>query len=306
MPKALLGSTTLTGLLNVIISYLKRLPVMSTLTVRRLHIDLTAPFPRHWCGGDPFRTAFFNALSMSFPRGEQFFIDAIRRGVATLSTDEQAAFEVEVKAFIGQEATHRRIHNLFNGHLEKQGLVNHWQRRSDLRMSPSALGDPRHNLGITAATEHLTAILSEWGLAYPEWFRSDDERISTMWQWHFAEEIEHKSTALDVYLALGGDDAWRVRYYRLITKSFLYELTRQTLNNLWHDGTWWTPSTWLSATRFLFGRTGLVRQLRSPWRRYLALGFHPSQQPNEKAVRWLQANQNAYTAVSVGSASTSA
>jgi predicted metal-dependent hydrolase len=271
---------------------------MSQLTVRRLHIDLGLPLPRHWCGGDAFRTAFFNALSMSFPRGEQFFIDAVKRGVATLPADKRAALESEVKGFIGQEATHRRIHSLFNGHLEKQGLVNHWQARADRRLSLTADADPRHDLGITAATEHLTAILSEWGLAHPHWLHSEDARINTMWLWHFSEEIEHKSTAIDVYLALGGNDQWRVRYYRLITKTFLHELARQTINNLWHDGTWWRPSTWASASRFLFGRDGLVRALRGPWKDYLMPGFHPHQMHNEHASRWLQENQHAYSPVS--------
>ena len=46
----------------------------------RLLIDLEAPIARHWNGGDAFRTAYFNALSMSFPVGEQFFIDSVRDG----------------------------------------------------------------------------------------------------------------------------------------------------------------------------------------------------------------------------------
>jgi uncharacterized protein len=53
---------------------------MTELVVRRLLVDLQTPLPRHWCGGDAFRTALFNALSMSFPVGEQFFIDSIRLG----------------------------------------------------------------------------------------------------------------------------------------------------------------------------------------------------------------------------------
>jgi predicted metal-dependent hydrolase len=44
---------------------------MSDLTVRRLRVDLSAPPPALWNGGDAFRTAFFDALSMSFPAGEQ-------------------------------------------------------------------------------------------------------------------------------------------------------------------------------------------------------------------------------------------
>ena len=55
---------------------------MTELVVRRLLIDLETPVRHHWCGGDAFRTAFFNALSMSFPVGEQFFIDSVRENLA--------------------------------------------------------------------------------------------------------------------------------------------------------------------------------------------------------------------------------
>ena len=63
---------------------------MTELVVRRLLIDLQPPFARDWCGGDAFSTAFFNALSMSFPYAEQFFIDAVRDTVDTLPPELQA------------------------------------------------------------------------------------------------------------------------------------------------------------------------------------------------------------------------
>jgi len=87
---------------------------MTALTVRRLLVDLETPVPRHWNGGDAFRTAFFNALSFSFPAGEQFFIDSMRRALSDAPAELQARFDDEVRGFIGQEATHRRIHQRFN------------------------------------------------------------------------------------------------------------------------------------------------------------------------------------------------
>src|SRR6476660_3705223 len=103
---------------------------MSHLIVRRLLVDMHAPIARHWCDGDPFRTALFNALSMSFPVGEQFFIDSVRQGVDALPADLQPRFEDEVRGFIGQEATHRRLHALYNEHLERGGLRNAWGPRA--------------------------------------------------------------------------------------------------------------------------------------------------------------------------------
>ena len=90
---------------------------MTDLVVRRLLVDMQAPLPRHWCAGDAFRTAFMNALSMSFPVGEQFFIDAVRDGQKALPPEQQARYAQEVQGFIGQEATHRRLHALYNEHL---------------------------------------------------------------------------------------------------------------------------------------------------------------------------------------------
>ena len=95
---------------------------MTTLTVRRLLVDLDSPFPVRWNGGDAFLSAWFNALSMSFPVGEQFFIDSVRDGVKQLPDAERQRFAAEVAGFIGQEATHRRVHGLFNAHLQRQTL----------------------------------------------------------------------------------------------------------------------------------------------------------------------------------------
>ena len=91
---------------------------MTELVVRRLLIDLDQPVERHWCNGDAFLTAWFNALSMSFPFGEQFFIDSVLNGLKALPADEQSRLREEVQGFVGQEATHRRIHTLFNAQIE--------------------------------------------------------------------------------------------------------------------------------------------------------------------------------------------
>ena len=82
---------------------------MSALTVRHLQVDLDTPWPRHWAGGCAFRSAFFNALSFSFPAGEQLFIDAVRMGVDRLDDAGRARFADEVRGFVGQEATRRLI-----------------------------------------------------------------------------------------------------------------------------------------------------------------------------------------------------
>lgn len=270
---------------------------MSQLVIRRLLIDLNAPFARNWCAGNAFQTAFFNALSMSFPFGEQFFIDAVRGALPLLPPDQQPHWQAEVRGFIGQEATHRRIHALFNGHLERQGLQDHWTPRVAKRMKLLDGQDPRHALAITAATEHFTAIFADWLLRHPQTLAGSEPRLRTMWMWHAAEESEHKCTAFDLYRAVGGSEKWRRRWMRRVTTLFLGDLLRQTLANLRHERQLWKWSTWRQAWQTLFSRDGLLTSCVGAWRAYFAAGFHPSEQDGSLAERWLQEHRDSYVPV---------
>ena len=55
-----------------------RMPRGGPIRPRHPTFDLEEALAGDWNGGDPFRTAFFNAMSLSFPSGERFFIDAVR------------------------------------------------------------------------------------------------------------------------------------------------------------------------------------------------------------------------------------
>jgi predicted metal-dependent hydrolase len=270
---------------------------MIDLVVRRLLVDMEAPIARHWCAGDAFRTALFNALSMSFPVGEQFFIDSVRNGFKELPPEKQEQFRAEVQGFVGQEATHRRLHALYNAHLEKLGLVNDWEPRIRERNKPLDGVNVRHWLGITAANEHFTAIFADFLLHNADLLGEQDPRLKTLWLWHCAEESEHKSTAFDLYHALGGSHEWRIRWMRTVTFFFLLDVLRQTVNNLRRDGTLWRWSTWKSGFAYLFGKRGLVRLTYKPWRAYFRRDFHPSQQDATASVRWLAEHSDRYVPV---------
>ncbi len=271
------------------------------LMVRKLLVDLSQGFPRHWLAGKAFRTQFFNALSMSFPVGEQEFIDSVRASARSLPAEAKyASLHATIQDFVGQEATHRRIHSLYNAELEKQGLVNHWQHwAADM----IALGNKRNvpeisKLAVTAAFEHYTAVLADLTLRYPAVLEGADPMLATLWRWHAVEETEHKAVAFDLYRALGGSYKKRVRWYAFAMSRLNVMATRQTINNLWHDGVLFKPGTWIDAARFFFGRHGLVWLTAIPLLRYLKRDFHPWQHDNrELAADWLTANSEHYSIV---------
>ncbi|MEY3124836.1 MAG: hypothetical protein RLZZ573_1356 [Pseudomonadota bacterium] len=270
---------------------------MTDLVVRKLLIDLNAPFPARWNGGDAFRSAFFSALSMSFPVGEQYFMDSVRAGLKTLPEPQRQRLATEVQGFVGQEATHRRIHALFNGHLETLGFDNVLERRAIKRLAENAHRDVRVHVAATAATEHFTAVFADWMLRHPEALEGTEPRLKTLWLWHSAEESEHSSTAFDMYKALGGSEAWRLKIFRYITFIFLADITRQTIRNLWHDGSLFQWSTWRSAGKLLFAKDGMLRGNYGLWKSYTAPDFHPRQQDTSLSVQWLQDNRAQYTVV---------
>ncbi len=262
----------------------------STLPIRKLHVDLSQGFGRHWHGGDAFRTAYYNALSMSFPEGEQRFIDSVQ-ACAKLLPDElrHAQLREQIRDFCAQEATHRHMHAQYNAQLDKLGFVNEWEPRIVRRFAEAADMNPLHHLAITAGFEHYTAVLAEVLLERPKMLESAEPAMRQVWMWHAMEETEHKAVAFDLYQAVSVSYKWRVRWFLFVTMLFVSDVLRQTVNNLWHDKTLFKPSTWWSALTFFFGLPGSKRQPTGNgvfWLAprhllsYFRKDFHPWQQNN--------------------------
>lgn len=153
--------------------------------------------PRFWNGGDPYKTRFFDAMSLTFPIGERYFISGVR---AYRDQITDPALLNEVKDFTRQEAQHGIVHARFNQMQEEQGLnMAGPQRFLDRKLKwllsrwPAAF-----NLSYTAAAEHLTAMMCTTFMERPDLIEGFDHRIRAMYTWHSIEEVEHKAVCFDV------------------------------------------------------------------------------------------------------------
>jgi predicted metal-dependent hydrolase len=266
---------------------------MSTLTVRKLEVDLSQGFGRHWLGGDAYRTQLFNALSMGFPMGEQMFIDSVRAVPSERLTDPQ--LRADVKDFVRQEASHRYVHTQYNDQLARQGLTFTLEPKLRRRLDELGKLDLKNRLAVTCALEHYTAMLADGVLRYPEWVGDAEPAMRTLWSWHAVEETEHKAVAFDAYRAAGGEYLRRVVWFVQVSVLFWCDTLMQTLYNLRRDGQLFKLGTWASAARTWFGRRGLFWHVVVPSLRYLSPSFHPWQHDNKKLVKtWLEDNRGAY------------
>jgi uncharacterized protein len=252
-------------------------PADLVITPRDRRFGRDATQRRWWMNGDPVATAFFNALSVTFPKGEAMFIDAVkahRDGVP-----ERLA--QEIRAFTMQEVMHSREHVAFNRKVEEAGYdLTALNADVDHVLTLIASRPPMVNLLATIALEHYTAILAADFLGNPHLLEGADKEWGDLWRWHAIEEIEHKGVAYDTFLHATRD--WsRLRRWRaktimmlLVTSRFWPKRVKGMKALLAQDGfTGWrvTARIWW----YLLGKPGVLRRLIPAWFAYFLPGFHP-------------------------------
>ena len=261
-----------------------RTPNEVTIRPRHREFDIDAALATDWVGGSPFITACYNALSMTFPAGEKFFIDSVRH-FADQITDPK--LQQEIRGFCGQEGFHSREHRRYNDTLchlrgyDLNQLEGHIVRRIAWVTRVFA---PQRRLAATAGLEHITAIFAEQLLGGARWTADMPASMRDLWRWHALEETEHKGVAFDVFKACSdnADDAARNKSEHLRRRAFLISslhlfvhMLHGAVNMLQHDRQLWRWRTLRDAWRFLLGRNSLLRSIWPAYKEYFEADFHP-------------------------------
>ncbi|HAH08933.1 MAG TPA: metal-dependent hydrolase [Alphaproteobacteria bacterium] len=243
---------------------------------RNLSFVRSAP-ERHWLGGDPVATAWFNALSLTFPDGERFFIDAVKahRHLA------EGKLAEDVKDFIVQEALHTREHAALNGHIDHGHYpVDKIEAMVKARTDLGRTRGPIPMLVVTTCLEHFTAILADDMLKNDKDLSAAPDNLRRLWLWHAVEETEHKSVAYDLWQRVAarwshfGRYMIRVRAMAIVSCMFMWNVTTYALMLLKADGI-----TGFEARKrlygYLLGRPGPLRRIAGAYFDWYRPGFHP-------------------------------
>lgn len=194
---------------------------MTNLQVRRIDFDFDGEVPFVWNEHNPAFSLNMNATSVIAVAFEKFIVAAVREAMP-LIIDPAAAAEAE--AFLFQEAEHSAAH-----------------RRHLAALTRTYPGIQSVLDAAIASFDHLTETRSlAWRLGYvadveatftPSFklildhqdslFSAGDERVASLFLWHFVEEVEHRASGLIVYDAVVDSGWYRVRILPAVAKHML-------------------------------------------------------------------------------------
>ena len=233
--------------------------------------------PRWWHGGNPYASALYNALSATFPEGEAFFVDSVRK----FRDGTDAKLAEDIKNFTTQEVVHSREHLAFNRRAADSGYdLSTLEAQVEKRLSITRSKPKIVSLAATMALEHFTAILAHELLADPRHLAGAEEATANLWKWHASEEIEHKGVAYDTWLHATRDwsagKRWKVKALVMlyVTRNFVVDRTAGALELVRQDGMV-GPRAWAKLAYYALGSPGMMRKIFAAWVAYFLPGFHP-------------------------------
>ena len=181
------------------------------LQVRRVRFDFEDDVAFVWNPQNPAFSVYMNATSIIAIAFEKFIVAAVREAMERI-TDAEAAAEAE--AFLRQEAQHASAHRQHLRALIKRypGLQ---QTLDEAIARYDQLGESKPLRFRLAYIADLEATFTPFFKLLLDneamFFRPGDDRIASLFLWHFVEEVEHRSSALIVYNAVVGSNTYRVR-----------------------------------------------------------------------------------------------
>lgn len=255
-------------------------------TSKPLRLDWEKELPKYWFDNSPVKTHFFNALSITFPEGEKFFIDSIK-ALRDKIIDEQLLKDIDT--FIKQENWHSYAHRQYNNWLLTQGLQSKKLEERFLRQFTFLTKNlnKKQKLTTTVCLEHITSTLANYMLEHPELLDSMDPHFRHLWIWHSVEELEHKNIAMDV---LNSTSKFTMNLRRLnmifATTLLMLMVFGNTISFLKADKQLWKWQTFKDATSFMFNKkNGFIRKSFKPWFNFMTYNFHPKNHDHTDLLR---------------------
>lgn len=214
-------------------------------TVRTVSFTYEESFAPAWHPRLPEFACAANAVSLMMPYAEPYIAKAVRGVVPELESELAA----EAKNYVGQELQHHVQHRRLNELLRQEypGVTRVERVMRWVFAQLEHRGTPDFNLAFAAGFEALAYTGARWTeQQLGRLFDGSEPVAASLFLWHLAEEVEHKSVAHDVFNAVNGK---RLTYLAgMLTSTLLLVVF-----------TWWSTLVMLRAQGLLFHPRAHVR-----------------------------------------------
>ncbi|QSP95707.1 metal-dependent hydrolase [Marinobacter salinisoli] len=253
-----------------------------TIKPQRMGFTFGTGVPRYWVGNSHLVSHTMNALSVLFPQGEQFFVDSVR---AYRDDIKDNKLKEAVRGFIGQEAMHSLEHHAMNAHVAEQGMpVQAMEQELKALLNLIRQLPKRHQLAITCALEHITAMMADMLLERDRVREEMHDSMRPLWVWHAIEETEHKSVAYDVFQQAGGTYTERALYLLLSTAVLGSVASWFTARMVFRDRRNFSLADSARGMWRMWGWNGTFSSLIPIWLDYFRPDFHPWDKDNSALI----------------------
>jgi predicted metal-dependent hydrolase len=142
------------------------------------------------------------------PYAEPLFIKAVRAYLPDLEPDLRARTDEYIKQEVGHYSEHKRLNEIIREQHPRIERVERWMKRcADWVWNKHS---HRFSLAFASGGEIMSFLLARWVDKHAgSLLRGAEPVPATLFLWHLAEEVEHKTAASDVYEAVDGS---KLRY----------------------------------------------------------------------------------------------
>lgn len=247
----------------------------TALIARRFVAPLTPEIPKNWLPGAPALSAILNTYTILVPANEAFYMRTLNHSLPRIRSQEllQAA-----RAFIHQEAEHGVAHKRCWRILEEQGYRFRGFERSIDRLTfrlIERIFPLSMRLSMVSCVEYVNAFFAFEFLSQ-KILADAHPQMRALIEWHFAEEIEHKTVAFDVLNAVSSSYLTRVGGMLMTIPLFYALMTLGMIRFLWQDRLLHKPAVWRQFFRHLGTGHGMFRRTLGYLFAYVKPSFHPS------------------------------
>jgi uncharacterized protein len=205
-----------------------------TITVRRPELPFPTRIDPLVIEGKPELSYLLVAVSLSLPYLEPHLIRTMSEAKRHI---EDPALLGQIRLLNVQEGQHVRLHTRFNEAVNQDfpELVALEKELAEDCRRFTATRSLKWRLAYVESLEAFTVAFSQFLFADQVLRDVQPAAVRDLFEWHAAEELEHRSVAFDVYEHLFGDYAFRTAVGLYAQWHFLRFVVRATLLMLAHD-----------------------------------------------------------------------